>query len=413
MLLNVTHEHFSAQAQAQASIHLFYDLAEIHFVLTFFVHSSQSTSFRGGFLWSFFFSFIYPYSCMFVLYMLCVWWHWIQWKGKELWKKGNVASIRIYRSEMCDVGWAKYVCWSYSCRYTLMTISCLIFSTWALLPLCPTSIRSRLQSTNPIETYCQGTLARRWSAFSFNAFKRRVYVNPNKMKEKLVDEHKTTVPTKWLQATQWNDKIICDHMKCEVNLIILFHSFICLRSFHFFVCFFFLFHPTWRSITVLSLLWYAIIYCCYWFLYLFLSLFFFFLLCLILYTKLLHICCCVFYLWRMFYGLFLTADDGVGIGCCKRKLWIFYEWKIKLFCFFYAPMKAFCLFDSKILSDTIFAWRIALFFSRLFLTKVWELRDFSTKISTAKQWVLSFQKNFGQTHFNFCVQWYENHFKLN
>lgn len=74
MLLNVTHEHFSAQAQA--SIHLFYDLTEIHFVLTSFVHSSQSTSFRGGFLWSFFFfsSFIYPYSCMFVLYMyaLCI-----------------------------------------------------------------------------------------------------------------------------------------------------------------------------------------------------------------------------------------------------------------------------------------------------------------------------------------------------
>lgn len=91
--------------------------------------------------------------------------------------------------------------------------------------------------------------------------------------------------TKWLQATQWNDKIICDHMKCEVNLIILFHSFVLIS---FLRAFFFSFFSTILDVlSVLSHLWYAIIYCCYWFLYLFLSLFFF-LLCRVLYTMFLH-----------------------------------------------------------------------------------------------------------------------------
>lgn len=225
---NVTHEH----SAAQASIHLFYDLAEIHFVRSHRTAHTQpvSTLFRGAFLWSFLSFFFTPFlslglssflcSCIYALYA-------IEFSEKENDCKKKETSHQFARTyKQLDVGcWAKYVCWSYSCRsfhtydnflsyFLNMSTPC--FISVARSPV----IRPREMLSMYRVCVCA---AHEDETHSVQPFSKDVYVNPFRMEEKLVDEHKTTMATKWLQATQWNDKIICDHMKCEVNLIILFH----------------------------------------------------------------------------------------------------------------------------------------------------------------------------------------------
>lgn len=130
-----------------------------------------------------------------------------------------------------------------------------------------------------------------------------VCVNSNQKKEKISDEYKMNVATESLRTTQCNDKIIiCDRIKCQMNLIILF-PVSPVSFFHSFVHFFDACESSYCA------------YCALWdFPFLLLPL-------------ILLLTFWVMLVWFI-YGIRIQAfrsDAGT------HKLWIFYEWKIKFF----------------------------------------------------------------------------------
>lgn len=164
---NVTHEHSSARAQA--SIHLFYDLAEINFVRSHHTaHTASVDSIQGSvFMILFLFS---PCSYICTLYA-------IEFSKKENdceKRKRRINSHAHTKSSMHVVKRNMCVGHIHAVRFTLMTFSCLVFSTWALHLCCSLTRLFAIRSTEILSKYdvciCDSW---GWGAFSSAVFKRR------------------------------------------------------------------------------------------------------------------------------------------------------------------------------------------------------------------------------------------------